>query len=335
MPGLISFRTIRLLGAASMLLLAGAASAASSTFHAGKTEILHFNLAQPSGPEVEYFISKTEHPAGIILFLQGSGCTPVFLNLGTAQQSSTVYNFIPWAMAGKYAIMVVNKPYGPAERPAKEGDGALSCPRQFNDYFSLDSWVHHLRLALAHARKLPFVDARRMLVFGVSEGATVAAALAGGDPGITDVALVGASGPTQLFDFVLGAYKAPGSDTDISARLDELDATRKQIFAKPDSTTDFAWGHTYKRWSSFFRGSSSANLLKSQARVYIASGMQDRSVPILSTESMLSELQAAGRDVTMRRVPDAGHSLLPDGAPFDLLDAEYARILRWYERTVN
>lgn len=304
------------------------AGAHAVSFQLGATEVMHFKVAQPNGPEVEYFLSKTARPSALILFIQGSGCTPVFVGLGTGQRSSTVFNYIPWGMQGKYAVMVVNKPFSPATPQARQ-DGALSCPRQFNDYFSLDNWVRDLRLAVEHARKQPWVDARRMLVLGSSEGATVAAALAAGDPGVTDVALVGASGPSQLYDFVVAAYKAPGSDSDISARLDELDATRRQIFARPDSVTDFAWGHTFKRWSSFFRSSSSANLQKSRARIYIASGMQDMSVPILSTESMASELLAGGRDVTVRRVPNAGHGLTPDGGP---PEEEYARILSWYEQ---
>lgn len=322
-------RVALFLCAASCLLGAAQASPVpAATFKAGTTEFARFKVAQPNGPEIDYFISKTARPSTVLLFIQGSGCVPVFYGLDTSNRVSTVFNYIPWAMRGKYAVMVVNKPHAPAT-PSGEPGSATGCPRQFNDYFSFDSWARHLGLALKHARQLPWVDARRTLVLGSSEGATMAAALAGSDSAITDVALVGASGPTQLYDFVLAAYKAPGSDADVSARLDQLDTTRKQIFAKPDSGSDFAWGHTFKRWSSFFRASSTVNLQKSRARIYIASGMQDVNVPILSTESMVSELQAAGRDVTVRRVANVGHSLAPDGAG---PDGEYARILAWFEQ---
>lgn len=304
------------------------ASAHAASFTLGATEFRQFKVAQPGGPELEFYLSKTARPAPLLLFIQGSGCVPVFYGLDNGRRASSIFNYIAWGMEGKYAVMVVNKPYSPAMPPAKQ-DGALSCPRQFNDYFSLDNWVRDLKLALAHARRQPWIDARRTLVLGSSEGTTVAAVLAAGDRAITDVALVGATGPTQLFDYVVGAYKASTSDAEASARLDELDATRRQIFARPDSVTDFAWGHTFKRWSSFFRASSSANLQKSRARIYLASGMQDTSVPILSTESMASELMATGRDVTIRRVPNAGHDLTQGGGP---PDEEYARIMAWYDQ---
>ncbi|MES2015844.1 MAG: prolyl oligopeptidase family serine peptidase [Pseudomonadota bacterium] len=314
------------------VLLAGVAHGATSSFNIGKTEVQQFKLVQPGGPEVEYFISKTAQPAALILLLQGSGCMPVFAGLDTpGKRSSNIFGYIDWALQGKYAVMVVNKPYAPKEHPYNDGT-ATACPREFNDYFALDSWVRHVRLALAHARQLPWVDTRRALVVGVSEGATTAAALAGLDPQVSDVALLGGSGATQLYDFVLGAYQGPGGDSGASARLDALEVTRKQIYAKPDSGTDFAWGHSFKRWSSFFRASASANLLKSAARVYIASGMQDHNVPILSTEVMASELLAAGRDVSIRRVPNAGHNLMPDGSSYEAMEAEYQRILAWYEQ---
>lgn len=312
----------------TLLCAALPAAAHADSFTLGSTEFKQFKVAQANGPEVDYYLSKTARPAPLILFIQGSGCAPVFHGFDTGKRYSNIFNYIPWGMEGKYAVMVVNKPYAALTPPAKL-DGALSCSRQFNDYFSLDNWVRDLRAALAHARRQPWVDQRRMLVLGTSEGATVAAALAAVDDGVTDVALVGASGPTQLYDFVVAAYKAPGTDAEVAARLDQLDATRKQIFARPDSVTDFAWGHTFKRWSSFFRVSSTANLQQSRARIYLASGMQDTAVPILSTESMAAQLQAAGRDITMRRVPNGGHGLVPDGAP---PDEEYARILAWYEQ---
>ena len=226
--------------------------------------------------------------------------------------------------------MVVNKPFSPKDRPNGEGV-ATSCPSQFNEYFTLENWVNDLHLAFDHALNLPWVTSNRTLVLGISEGATVASALTAKDSRVSNVALIGASGPTQLYDFVVAAYKTSSNDEEASRKLAELDATRKRIFASPDSAKNFAWGHTYKRWSSFFRASSTNNLLKSRARVYVASGMQDINVPILSTESMVSELQVSGRDVTLRRVLNAGHNLLPEGAQYSELDAEYQRIMKWFE----
>ncbi|HZV67662.1 MAG TPA: prolyl oligopeptidase family serine peptidase [Telluria sp.] len=302
------------------------------SFNTGAIEIVQYRLAQQNGPAVEYFISKPKQPSPLVLFIQGSGCAPVFIGLDTANRASTVFSYVTLARQGQYAVMVVNKPFAPKERPNGEG-AATSCPDQFNEYFTLENWVRDLRLAFDHAQQLPFVATGRTLVLGLSEGATVASALAAADSRVSHVALLGASGPTQFYDFVVAAYKSSSNDDEAKRKLDELDETRRLIFASPNSSKDFAWGHPYKRWSSFFRASSTNNLLKSQARIYIASGMQDVNVPILSTESMASELLMTGRDVTFRRVPNAGHDLLPAGAQYPELEAEYWRIIAWFEKT--
>ncbi len=302
-----------------------------ASFFAGTTEIAQFRLAQANGPAVEYYISKPRQAGPLILMIQGSGCSPVFSGLGTPARMSHVYSYIDWARMEKYAVMVVNKAFVPKTPPAGQGT-ATACPDQFNAYFTLENWVRDLRRAFDHAQQLPWVKPGPVLVLGISEGATVAAALAAADGRASDIALIGASGPTQLYDFVLNAYSNSSSDEETSRKLDELEAQRKRIMAAPDSAKDFAWGHPYKRWSSFFRASSTSNLLKSQARIYIVSGMRDVNVPILSTESMASELIAAGRDVTLRRVPYAGHDLMPPGAQVSAPHAEYTRILAWFEQ---
>jgi pimeloyl-ACP methyl ester carboxylesterase len=299
---------------------------------AGAMEIVQFLLPQPNGTAIEYFISKPNHPAPLVLFIQGSGCIPVFTGLGTPKRASTVFSYITQARDGKYAVMVVNKPFVPKEAPTGVPGTATACPDQFNEYFTLENWVRDLDLAFDHAQRLPWVTSGSALVLGISEGGTVASALAMKDSRVTDVALLGSSGPTQFYDVVVSAYKSSNNDDEVKRQLDELDNTQKRIFTSPDSAKDFAWGHPYKRWSSFFRASSTNNLLKSQARIYVASGMQDVNVPILSTESMVAELLAARRDVTFRRVPNAGHDLLPTGAQYPELESEYKRVVAWFEQ---
>ena len=55
----------------------------SGTFIARNTEFVRYRLTPPNGPEIEYFISKPKKPSPLVLFVQGSGCIPVFTGLGT------------------------------------------------------------------------------------------------------------------------------------------------------------------------------------------------------------------------------------------------------------
>ena len=302
----------------------------------GKAAAARFTLHRDGAPDIRYVISQPAHKAPLVLFVQGSGCTPPFVGLGTPNRYSTVFNFIPLAQRGDYAVMVVDKPNQPDAPPQSQPGVATACPAAFNAYFSYDSWLDTLRGALRHALALPWVDGSRVLVFGVSEGAVMAAGLARALPEVTHVALIGGTGTSQLFDFVANAYRTgdrEGSgDDDTLARLRDIDATVDAINADPRSSVKFAWGHTYLRWSSFFAQAPGENLVQSKARVWLASGMRDDSVPVLSTEVAYARLRALGRDVTFRRVPRAGHNLMPEGGTFADVQKEYDAVMAWFER---
>jgi dipeptidyl aminopeptidase/acylaminoacyl peptidase len=98
----------------------------------------------------------------------------------------------------------------------------------------------------------------------------------------------------------------------------------------PDNPDRWFRGHPHRRWSSFLRAFPDEDLLASRARVFILTGMQDRMSPVASSELLYAKLLGAGRDVTIRRLPGAGHSLLPEGSvDMPAVSAEYKRLRDW------
>lgn len=277
------------------------------------------------GRTVTFYVSRPDKPAPILLLIQGSGCQPVLLGGDpTGGKGSALFSLLPTASEGRFTVVAVEKPNHNATMGGP-------CSATFNEDFTADSWREALTAALAAARKLPQADNRRTLVFGHSEGAVMAALLAGRDPTITDVVAVGMTGDNQLFDMVTLAYRKPGSTAIRLQAVEDAYATARDILADPDSATELAWGHPYKRWSSFFRYSVVEELLRSKARLYIAAGTEDGSVPILSSEFAIQRLVLAGRDVTVRRVADADHVLMTaEDQSWAGLDAEYARARAWF-----
>jgi predicted esterase len=277
-------------------------------------------------------LNAAGHKAPLVLYVQGSGCTPPFLGLGTANRLSTIFSWLPLAQQHRYAVMVVDKPDQPAQPPAGAPGTATACPAAFNAHFSYDSWLKTLGSALRHALTLPEVDREHVLVVGISEGAALAAGLARAVPEVTHVAMIGGSGSNQLFDFAVNAYDGNADDAARVRALRELDAAVDAINANPHSGDKFFAGHAYLRWSSFFAQSPAENLVQSRARVYLASGMRDRNTPILSTEVAYARLRALGRDVTFRRVPDGDHGLMPAGGGWDDIQKEYDAIFAWFDK---
>jgi len=324
---------------AAMLVCGGAGAQTlkvqEERFDANALTLSRVTLQDGAGAPVRYFLSKPAQKAPLVLFIQGSGCVPSFMMDG-GERKATIPYWSTLASRGRYAVMAVDKPYQSDEPQQGPFGSAIGCAGDFNAHFSYETWLATLKAALRHALSRPEVDARRVLLIGVSEGAPMAASLAREFPEVTDVALVGATGTTQLFDFAAGIQRSNDSDEKKLERLRELDEAYRAVAADPKSTSQFLWGHTYLRWSSFFAQSTAEHLAKSRARVYLASGMQDKAVPILSTEVLYAQLRVQGRDVTFRRVPNAGHGLVNDGLSREEAGkagvAEYDAIMAWFEK---
>ncbi len=319
------------------VLLCGSAGAANPVvkeeqFSFEALKIARLTLRDGDSSPVRYYLSAPAERAPLVLYIQGSGCTPPFVGLGTPNRYSTIYSWLPLAGQKRYAVMAVEKPFQSEERQKDEPGSAIGCAGDFNKHFSYGTWLATLKQAVRHALTRPEVDARRVLVIGISEGAPMAAGLARALSEVTDVVLIGANGPTQLYDFAANIYRSKDSDEEKIRQLQELDDTFNSIAADPTNTSKFAWGHPYLRWSSFFAQSTAESLAHSKARVYLASGMQDRSVPVLSTEVLYAQLRAQGRDVTFRRVPSAGHNLAPEGRPIPEAQKEYNAFIAWFEQ---
>jgi poly(3-hydroxybutyrate) depolymerase len=275
------------------------------------------------GRTVTYHLSRLSHPAPLLLMIQGSGCNLVLQGTGAARYS-TVYDLLPLAGEERFAVLAVEKPGAAANA---SGGTAQGCPAAFNEGFTAERWLVALRAALDDARHQSGVDPRRTLVLGASEGAVMASLLASRDRQVTDVIAVGGSGTTQLFDFLAAAYARCFNR---SLCVTDVEKQVAAIHADPTSITKYAWGHPYRRWSSFFAVDPGDELLRSRARVYLAFGTADSSTPPLSQEVAVAKLLAAGRDVTVRRVPDADHSLVAPGEDLSALDREYRRALEWF-----
>ena len=275
------------------------------------------------GRDVRYYIIRPKKAtAPILLMLQGSGCLPVMLN--PEASSSSLYNLMQYASEGEFTVMAVEKPHASIDvKSARQG-----CSPAFHEDFSAERWLLALQAGLNDARKSPYVDARRTLVFGHSEGAVMASLLAARDAKVSDVVFIGGSGTTQLYDMVVNAYQ---KCFDVSICIADVDDKLKAIQAAPDSPSLFAWGHPHKRWTSFFGIDPAQELLRSAARIYIAFGTADDAVPALSQELAVAKLRVARRELTVRRVPNGDHSLrqVQAGEP-TTIDREYRAALDWF-----
>lgn len=279
--------------------------------------------------KAQYYFSPSKNKAPLLLLIGGSGCTPIFTTDAQGRKSLTIYGAWELAARGDLNVLLVEKPFAGEPTDSVPGS-AMKCSGEFNQYFTAEAWADVLSRALTSARQEPQVEQNKTLVFGTSEGAVMAGMLAKKHDFISHLVLFGATGTSQAFDFIVSAYTNGTSDAERLAAIDQVTNGIRQIRQDPNSSTKFIWGHPYKRWTSFFEIAVDDALLNSKAKIYVLSGMQDKSVPSLSTEVAVSRLLVAGRDVTVRRLEDTGHSMMKDGQGYEALDAEVNRAIDWF-----
>jgi pimeloyl-ACP methyl ester carboxylesterase len=267
----------------------------------------------------------------LALLIQGSGCQSLWRKRGE-QITGGQQNLLRAAAKGRVRVLVVEKPGVKFLDEAKRPGSAEGASEEFLNEHTLPRWAEANRAAMRAAWTLPGVDSSKTLVVGHSEGGIVAALLAAEMPEVTHVASLAGGGPTQLYSLAesRGLARADDKPGDANKRIESMYREWAEVQKDPDSRTKFWLGHPHRRWSSFLKTSVAAELLRSKAKVFLAQGDRDASVPPTAHDVLIAELRASGRDVVAERVEDADHgfrlSSQATGSP-EGMQALFGRVL--------
>ena len=270
------------------------------------------------GRKITWYLSrsKVDKPLPLVVFIQGSGNFSHFTKRG--EQIGGGLQMLLWLEAKDRArILVVEKPgVKYLELPRQPGT-ALEASAEYRREDTLPRWAAAINAAIAAARKLPGIDGKRVLVVGHSEGGHVAGRVALNDPGVSHVACLSTSGPTQLFDLMELARQGAFGDKQKSAaeRVQVVLDAWRQIESDPNNSDKFFEGHTYRHWTSYIRNTLRDDLVRVRARIYLAQGTADTAVPVSSFDVLHAELLAQGKDVEVNRLEGVDHGYSKPGEP--------------------
>ncbi len=289
--------------------------------------------------KITFYVSLA--PAGntkarlpIVLFIQGSGCQPIFPRKGDGPSAGLLGLLLEEAN-GMVRLLVVEKPgVNWLDQPKRPGS-AEEASEEFLVEHTLPRWAEANVSALRATWTLPDVEPNLTLVIGHSEGGLVAARLAAELLQVTHVASLACGGPTQLFSLA-ELHARPRSDDgpeDAARRRQAVYDEWARIQADPSSITKFWMGHPYRRWSTFLPYSLTTELLRTKARIFLAHGTSDTATPVMAFDVVRAELAVHNRDVTAERLEGANHGFRTDAMPVgspDGLQALFGRVLAWF-----
>ncbi|QDV90503.1 Alpha/beta hydrolase family protein [Phycisphaerae bacterium RAS2] len=250
----------------------------------------------------------------LLVFVDGSGAHSQFM-VRDGRVGYGLFGFIADRFKKEFHVATAEKRgiefgYFPKEHIGS----AEGAPEEYQQNATYEGRTGDVCLLLDTLLKQPNVDADRVVLMGMSEGADVAAHAAARDPRVTHVVFMSGGGPTQFFDLVTlrrkGMAKDGASPEEIDSAVREMEAEYRDIIAHPDAIDKFFAGHAYKRWATFCAHPPVESLARASAKIFLAHGTEDISVPIESFDFTVSDLIRRGRkDVTVHRYPGRDHSL--------------------------
>lgn len=268
--------------------------------------------------QIQFYVSKTgsKEKLPLVVCIQGSGSQSVFLEVDTPDGkrigSGGPEAVVTQQFRDRVRVLVVEKPGVEFLKQPSIPGSAEEASEEYSREFSLDRWVEAINASLIATIAMPDVDSEKVLVLGHSEGGQVACQLAAVNDKVTHVANMAGGGPTQLFDLIQQARSGDMYDPKASPqeRVDALLNDWKKVLAEPLATDKFILGHSHLRWSSFLKTSPIEAILKSKAKVFVATGTADTSSLPASSEAFYTELLARGRDCTYERIEGGDHAFM-------------------------
>lgn len=261
-------------------------------------------LQSTTGAEFELLHVDTElNPAGTIFFVTGSGCASLKYYLR--------HYFARFP--GSWRIFALQK----------VGVSSLStgigCSREFDAQNTAPEITTRNREALnAVIARRGKVDA----LFGVSEGGNVAAALAGENPRVGRLVVIGSGGMSMRESLRILAKR-----TELPVSSEQLQASFEEIAAEPDSLDKRFLGLPFRYWSSSLDVDPSPLYRRVSQPTYILFGERDQSVPVESVQKLRDDPAIRKQGKTVEIVPGASHTLTRSGV--DLKPELFTKINAW------
>ncbi|MEM7296874.1 MAG: hypothetical protein AAF391_01245 [Bacteroidota bacterium] len=248
--------------------------------------------------EVLYYTYSTgEAPkTKLIMFLQGSHPSPQF----SYQIKDGENQYLCW-LHREFTKLPAEYLYVVVEKPGFEGvfnEDKIDVPQVYYEKNSLDLRVTSADLVLRTLASQHNLE--KMIVYGHSEGAPVAAKLATVNQDISHLGFWAGNALPDFYDFILeGRFRVhAGEETHAKAQKD-IDRTIShfvnEIAKNPTDTKKDRFGYTNKRWASYAEPPIN-NLLKLDIPVFVQVATNDESAPIESTYLIPLEFARLGND---------------------------------------
>ncbi len=228
-----------------------------------------------------YLKGYTEQPSNLVVFIQGTDANPIFsysINEGKIAISR-------W-FGDDYKQLDASYTYAIIPKPGMAGiydEAKMSVPKMYYEKNYLDYRVHQVDVAIDDIIQKHLKEPAKIIVYGHSEGATIAAPLALKNKSITHIGFWSGNVLNNFYEFALfnriESLQGKVSDSIAHQRTMQIVEWYKSVIENPNSTEIDHFGYTNKRWSSYEKAPIDY-LLALDIPIYAQFASEDESTPI-------------------------------------------------------
>lgn len=245
-------------------------------------------LPRDDGSLITYYLQQhhtNQYSDTLLILLQGSTCDSIAYMTENRQTFSLI-----WPGAD---ILTVEK-YGIDENliPNTENNFEPQCPLAYLQNDSPEQRVQDLIVVLDNTlQNHPY---KHIIVFGGSEGASVAISLNAKIDSLSAVIAAGGGGRYLIDDIIYSTVSqmTDQNQDEIEAAIQNLQDFKTYILEQPESKIDLGGSdHGYKWWHSEMQRDQFLAICASHAPVLYIQGGQDTSVNPAATQAMINRLR--------------------------------------------
>lgn len=247
---------------------------------------------------VWFYVHKSENriPTNLVLYLQGTSPDPLF----TAENDKGVYTTYRW-FPGDYKLLDESYCYAIISKTGipSINFGETTDYSKYHENNSLQNRVEQADLVIKYITKRLIKDVDKVIVYGHSEGAPVAAKLGTVNKKITHLGFWAGNALPDYFDFLLENSKANwtkqiSDSIALNNAKEILTSFQKITENKEDVSAKGKHDYSAKRWWSYAEPPI-YNLLKLDIPIFVQVAGKDESAPIESTYLIPLEFARLGK----------------------------------------